>query len=78
MSTQGFQRCENCGYVSSLITCSYCEANVLVRDNQARSISLLKSLLREWRDTEFFESREAWRKWVDNFGLRVDEALDGK
>lgn len=35
----------------------------------------LADLLREWRQTPFFEDEDAWRAWVDKFGARVDEAL---
>lgn len=33
-------------------------------------------LLREWRATPFFETREEWRRWVDDFGARVDKVLE--
>lgn len=35
----------------------------------------LASLLREWRAAKFFDTRERWLSWVEEFGPRVDAAL---
>jgi len=32
-------------------------------------------LLREWRSTPFFDTREAWALWVEDFGARVDKVI---
>lgn len=36
---------------------------------------LAVELLKEWRSTPFFETREEWERWVRKFGARVDEVL---
>lgn len=33
-------------------------------------------LLREWRSTPFFETRQEWARWVENFGARVDAVIE--
>ena len=38
-------------------------------------IASLKALLREWRETQFFDTATAWQVWVSDFGPRVDAAL---
>jgi len=36
----------------------------------------LRALLREWLRTPFFESREGWEAWLDNYKPRVIAALE--
>ena len=33
------------------------------------------ALLNEWLDTPFFESKEEWREWVEDYRPRVEQAL---
>ena len=35
-----------------------------------------RALLREWRETEYFDDSQAWQEWVDKFGPRIDAAID--
>lgn len=35
----------------------------------------LTDLLKEWLDTPFFERREDWQRWADDFRPRVAEAV---
>lgn len=35
----------------------------------------LRALLQEWTETPFFETREQWEAWVNDFGTRVHVAL---
>lgn len=32
-------------------------------------------LLNEWLDTPFFETKEEWQKWVDDYRPRVEQAI---
>ena len=33
------------------------------------------ALLNEWLDTPFFETKEEWREWVEDYRPRVEQAL---
>ena len=35
----------------------------------------LMKLLREWRETPFFDDKDSWLQWVTDFGNRVDKAI---
>jgi len=35
----------------------------------------LLSLLKEWRDTPFFDDQDDGEAWIADFGKRVDEAI---
>lgn len=41
----------------------------------ATHVKALETLLQEWQETEFFEDRADWLKWVDSFGSRVKVVL---
>ena len=32
-------------------------------------------LLNEWLDTPFFETKEEWQRWVDDYKPRVEEVI---
>jgi hypothetical protein len=46
------------------------------RDALKADAERLLALLREWRETEFFDDCVAWQEWVNEFGPRVDAAID--
>lgn len=53
------------------------EIGVLASDSLTTpgTLAYAKILLKEWRNTPFFENREDWERWVADFGGRVDEVL---
>ena len=38
----------------------------------------LRELLQEWLYTPFFETKEAWQEWVNEYRPRVEQALQHK
>lgn len=48
---------------------------IVPKEENAERIKRAFELLAEWRRTPFFDSREAWERWVDDFGARVDRVL---
>jgi len=43
---------------------------------RAETAGPLVALLREWHEAPYFDEPEGWQKWVEEFGPRVDAALE--
>jgi hypothetical protein len=44
--------------------------------NELAALRAVAVLLREWRVSPYFATEAEWRAWVQDFGPRVDAALD--